>query len=141
MTGVRWSRFDDMPRRALYGALRLRIAVFGVEQWCVYQDLDGKDPEPTTWHGWIEDGGEVVSYVRILGEPGAQWITRVVTAPHARDRGLARLLVTEALQRSARPVRINAQSYLLGWYAAFGFEPDGAEFLEDGIPHTPMVVR
>ena len=141
MTDVQWAQFDDMPRRAIYGALRLRSAVFGVEQWCVYQDLDGKDLDPATWHGWVEDDSEVVSYVRILGEPGAQWITRVVTAPHARGRGYGRLLMTEALHRTARPVRINAQSYLLDWYGAFGFVPFGPEFLEDGIPHTPMEIR
>jgi len=140
MTQVRWSRFADLSPYTLYGVLRLRIAVFAVEQWCVYQDLDGKDLEPATWHGWVEDEGEVLSYVRILGEPGDEWITRVVTAPHARGRGLGRLLVTEALRRTARPVRINAQSYLLDWYAAFGFAPSGPEFLEDGIPHTPMAL-
>lgn len=138
MTEVRWARFADLSPYTLYGVLRLRIDVFAVEQWCVYQDLDGKDTEPATWHAWVEDGGEVVSYVRVLGEPGAQWITRVVTAPHARGRGLGRRLVAEALERTARPVRINAQSYLLDWYGAFGFVPCGPEFLEDGIPHTPM---
>jgi ElaA protein len=48
--------------------------------------------------------------------------------------------MTEALARCGRPVRIEAQSYLLGWYAAFGFAPCGPEYLEDGIPHTPMVL-
>jgi len=140
MTATQWARFADLSPYTLYSALRLRIDVFAVEQWCVYQDLDGKDPLPTTWHGWVEEGGEVVSYLRVLGEPGAQVIGRVVTAPHARGRGLGRLLMTEALQRTERPVRIEAQSYLLDWYGAFGFAPCGAEYLEDGIPHTPMVL-
>jgi ElaA protein len=39
-----------------------------------------------------------------------------------------------------RPVRINAQSHLVDWYARFGFEVAGSEFIEDGIPHTPMAV-
>ena len=33
---------------------------------------------------------------------------------------------------------LDAQSPLAGWYATFGFEVDGPEFLEDGIPHLPM---
>jgi ElaA protein len=37
-------------------------------------------------------------------------------------------------------VRIEAQSYLLDWYGAFGFVPRGPEYLEDGIPHTPIVL-
>jgi ElaA protein len=33
---------------------------------------------------------------------------------------------------------LDAQSPLAGWYAGFGFEVTGPEFLEDGIPHVPM---
>jgi ElaA protein len=137
---VRWATFEEMPKDALYSALRLRLAVFAVEQHCVYQDLDGRDTEPLTRHCWVSDGGEVVSYLRVLGEPGAEAIGRVVTAPSARGRGLGRLLMASALERTARPVLIEAQTYLLGWYASFGFVPRGPEYLEDGIPHTPMVL-
>lgn len=137
---VEWARFADLAPYTLYSALRLRIAVFAVEQHCVYQDLDGRDTEPETWHGWVADGGEVVSYLRILGAPGAEVVGRVVTAPEHRGRGLGRLLMDSALARCARPVRIEAQSYLLAWYASFGFVPCGPEYLEDGIPHTPMVL-
>lgn len=137
---VRWAAFADLSPHTLYAILRLRIAVFAVEQWCVYQDLDGRDTEPATRHAWVESDGSVVAYLRVLNEPGSEVIGRVVTAPDARGRGLGRLLMTEALARCARPVRIEAQSYLLGWYGAFGFTPCGPEYLEDGIPHTPMVL-
>ncbi|HWL36333.1 MAG TPA: GNAT family N-acetyltransferase [Frankiaceae bacterium] len=138
MTSVEWARFADLSPYVLYSALRLRIAVFAVEQHCVYQDLDGRDLEPATWHGWVADGDDVVAYLRILDDTV---IGRVVTSPSARGRGLGRLLMTSALERCARPVRIEAQTYLLDWYAAFGFVPRGPEYLEDGIPHTPMVLR
>ena len=140
MSEVRWARFADLSPYVLYDAIRLRVAVFAVEQHCVYQDLDGRDTEPATWHGWVEDDGRVVSYLRVLNEPGDEVVGRVVTEPAARGRGLGRLLMESALERCARPVRIEAQSYLLGWYAAFGFVPRGPEYLEDGIPHTPMVL-
>jgi ElaA protein len=35
-------------------------------------------------------------------------------------------------------VVLDAQTPLAGWYATLGFTADGDEFLEDGIPHTPM---
>ena len=140
VTEVRWARFADLSPDELYAILRLRIEVFAVEQHCVYQDLDGRDTEPATWHGWIADGGEVAAYLRVLDEPGSEVIGRVVTAPAHRGRGLARALMDAALARCARPVRIEAQSYLLGWYGAFGFVACGPEYLEDGIPHTPMVL-
>ncbi len=37
-----------------------------------------------------------------------------------------------------RDVVLDAQSPLARWYTTFGFVVDGPEFLEDGIPHTPM---
>lgn len=137
-----WKRFADLTPYEVYAILRLRIDVFAVEQWCVYQDLDGRDLEPETWHAWVpSDGGGVASYLRVLGSPGAEVIGRVVTAPASRGQGLGALLMREALARTARPVRIEAQSYLLDWYGSFGFVPCGREYLEDGIPHTPMVVE
>ena len=35
-------------------------------------------------------------------------------------------------------VVLDAQSYLYDWYARFGFVRDGADYVEDGIPHVPM---
>jgi ElaA protein len=37
-----------------------------------------------------------------------------------------------------RPSVLDAQSPLAGWYATFGYEQSGDEFVEDGIPHVPM---
>jgi ElaA protein len=52
---------------------------------------------------------------------------------------LARRLMVAALERvGPRVSRLDAQSYLAGWYAAYGYEQMGPEFLEDGIPHVPM---
>jgi hypothetical protein len=34
------------------------------------------------------------------------------------------------------PIRIGAQKYLVAFYASFGFETDGDEYDEDGIPHS-----
>ena len=130
----------ELPATALYGILRLRAEVFVVEQECVYLDPDGRDLEPSTRHLWVEDDGAVVAALRVLRESdGATSIGRVVTAPTHRSRGLAAELVKTALVDAVHPVRINAQSHLVDWYARFGFVIDGEEFLEDGIPHTPMV--
>ena len=37
-----------------------------------------------------------------------------------------------------RVVVLGAQAHLADWYARFGFERDGADYVEDGIPHVPM---
>jgi ElaA protein len=136
---------DALTAAQLYALLRLRAEVFVVEQACVYLDPDGRDLEPATRHLWVEDeaSGEVVAALRVLVEPdGAASIGRVVTAPSRRSAGIGRRLVERALAPpTSRPVRINAQSQLVDWYAGFGFVVDGDEFVEDGIPHTPMVIR
>jgi ElaA protein len=47
--------------------------------------------------------------------------------------------MVRALELAAgREVVLGAQSYLEKWYARFGFERDGSEYVEDGIPHVPM---
>jgi ElaA protein len=132
----------ELPATALYGILRLRSEVFVVEQDCAYLDPDGRDLEPSTRHLWIEDEGTVVAALRVLHDAdGATSIGRVVTAAAHRSQGLAADLVRTALATTTtRPVRINAQSQLVEWYRRFGFEVSGDEFVEDGIPHTPMAV-
>jgi ElaA protein len=63
----------------------------------------------------------------------------VATAVPARGQGLAARLMERALDLiGAAPAVLGAQSYLVDWYARFGFVPSGPEYLEDGIPHTPM---
>ena len=37
--------FDGLSVHGLYGLLRLRSEVFVVEQHCVFQDMDGLDPD------------------------------------------------------------------------------------------------
>ena len=73
-------------------------------------------------------------------DDGHTWrIGRVVLAPEARGRGWADRLMAAALTVCEdKPTVLDAQTPLVGWYATFAFEVDGPEFLEDGIPHTPM---
>ncbi len=69
---------------------------------------------------------------------GVLRVGRVATAASARGAGVARELVVAALAATRGPVVLDAQSHLEHWYAGLGFARDGAEFVEDGIPHVPM---
>jgi ElaA protein len=136
---VHVATFDDLDARTAYRLWQLREAVFVVEQECPYAELDGRDLEEATRHLWIADGGVPVGYLRLLDDGDAARIGRVLVATSHRGRGLAELLMRRALTIvGARACRLDAQSYLSGWYVGFGFEPCGPEFLEDGIPHVPM---
>ena len=136
--------FTAMDAATAYDVWRLRQDVFVVEQECPYPDLDGRDPEPGTRHVLLSDdalpdGQSLLGYARVLDDVQRWRIGRVVLARSARGRGLADQVMTTALQVCAgRDVVLDAQSPLAGWYATFGFEVDGPEFLDDGIPHLPM---
>lgn len=137
-------RFDDIPTSTFYRIAELRSQVFVMEQDCLYLDLDGRDLEAGSRQLWVEGpAGEIAATLRILDEgahePGLRSIGRVVTALEWRGKGVAGALLQAAIDSCAgHPILIHAQSYLTGWYARFGFEACGAEFIEDGIPHTPM---
>ena len=137
---VRVASFADLTTDELYAVLQLRVAVFVVEQACPYPELDGRDRDPTTEHLWLEVGGEVAAYLRVLTGDGPAVIGRVVTAPGHRGRGHAADLVRWALSRiGPRDTRIGAQTRLEGWYGQFGFQRCGPDYDEDGIRHLPML--
>jgi len=134
--------FSQLDPVTAYAVWRLRQDVFVVEQECPYPDLDGRDLEPGTRHVVMSDDGRVVGYARVLDDGAAWRIGRVALDRSARGRGLADRIMETALRVcDGKDVVLDAQSPLTGWYATFGFAADGPEFLEDGIPHTPMRLR
>jgi ElaA protein len=136
---VRVDGFDDLDSRTAYLLWQLREAVFVVEQACPYPELDGRDLEPLTRHVWAVEDRWPIGYLRVLDEDEHARIGRVLVAPAHRGRGIAGRLMTEALAIiGPRPSRLDAQTYLARWYTRFGYQQDGPEFVEDGIPHLPM---
>jgi len=137
---LRIAPFAELDAATLYQILTLRSEVFVVEQNCVYLDLDGLDPSPGTRHLWIERAGGVRAYARILDIDLEPRLGRVVTAPAARGGGLAGRLIAEAVRLIGdRPSVLHAQAHLRDYYAKFGYRQNGPEYVEDGIPHIPML--
>lgn len=134
---VRSARLRELTALELHGILRLRSDVFVVEQRCAYADIDGRDADPDTEHLWIEEDGEVVAALRIL-QSDVPRIGRIVTRADRRGHGLASVLLTAALDRTSRPVELNAQARLSQWYEGFGFARCSDEWVEDGIVHVRM---
>jgi ElaA protein len=139
----------DLDAGTLYRILQLRVDVFVVEQQCPYRELDGRDLEPGTRWLWAAEGDAVLATLRILREgPATARIGRVATAPAGRAAGIATILLRRALAEldsesadgigAGIEVVLDSQSPLVSWYRRFGFEPDGPEFVEDGISHLPM---
>jgi ElaA protein len=145
-----WSRFSELRPDDLYAVLRLREAVFVVEQNCPYLDADGRDAG--AWHllGWNQASGaerSLMAYARVF-EPGVRYtegsIGRVATAQEVRRTGVGRQLMAEALRRletlaPGEKIKIAAQRRLEAFYAGFGFTTVSAPYEEDGIMHVDMV--
>ena len=144
MITVTASAFGALDAATAYAVWKLRQDVFVVEQQCPYGDLDGRDDEPGTRHVLLRDDSlparqGLLGYARVLDDVRRWRIGRVVLRADVRGRGLADQVVSGAVRIcTGRDVVLDAQTPLVRWYASFGFAVDGEEFVEDGIPHTPM---
>jgi ElaA protein len=143
-----WSiqAFTALDTDTLYEILALRQAIFVVEQNCPYQDLDGLDR--AAFHMQCREGDTLLAYQRCL-PPGVSYaessLGRIVVAAAARGRQLGRELVQRgiAFNRGQWPdaaIRIGAQAHLAAFYGSLGFEVQGQEYIEDGIPHIHMLL-
>lgn len=140
--------YTTITKDDLYDCLALRTEVFVIEQDCPYQEVDGKDRQ--SWHVWSREAdGVVSSYARIV-EAGSSYpeisIGRVVVHKDHRGRQLGRALMLECLRYiteevGSQPIRISAQEYLVSFYESLGFVLTGKSYLEDGIPHTEMLLN
>jgi len=145
---IRWHclPFESFPPLILYDVLRLRSEVFVVEQNCAFQDIDRQDLDAYHLLGYNE-GGELVAYARLFaaGKSHAEAsIGRVIVAQPFRQYGLGRELMRQALAHSdalfgPQPNKIGAQQHLEQFYNSFGYAQCGPMYLEDGIPHIPML--
>lgn len=134
----------ELNASQLHALLRLRVDIFVVEQECPYPEIDGLDLLDTTRHLWFSDDTGPTAYLRILSDPhtaNSLWrIGRVVTRVDARGAGLAGALMESALTLlGSAEVVLEAQAHLSKFYETFGFVVCGDEYIEDGIPHLPMI--
>ena len=138
-------KFEELTPHELYAVVQLRNEVFVVEQNCVYQDADNKDPQ--CWHlmGWEND--LLIAYTRLV-PPGITYelpsIGRVVTSPKMRKMGMGRTLMEKSIETTGKlfgktPIKIGAQLYLKKFYETLGFQQSGEMYMEDGIEHIEMI--
>lgn len=144
----RWCAFDALSVHELQNIYTARQQVFSIEQQCIYLDADGCDEQSFHLAAWRPDHRVPLAYARVVA-PGVKYaepsIGRVITTEAARGSGLGRELVRRAIEgcRQAYPragIRISAQSRLEAFYAGFGFVIVGERYMEDGIPHTEMLL-
>ncbi len=147
MVTFRCKPFHELTVSQLYAIIALRLEVFAVEQNCPYQDADGVDPH--SWHMMgFDDNGKIVAYARLIPK-GISYehhasLGRVVTASSIRKTGVGKGLMKVVMEQMEQlfpneNIKIGAQTYLRKFYEGYGFVVSGKQYLEDGIPHFPMV--
>lgn len=92
--------------------------------------------------------GKLIAYARLIPK-GVSYenfasMGRIATAASVRRTGAGRALMKVAMDEMAQQfsgdsIKISAQTYLREFYESYGFVVSGDEYLEDGIPHFPMV--
>lgn len=139
-------RFDEMTLDEYHEMLKLRCAVFVVEQESPYQEVD--DADKASLHVWLrDDAGQLAAYARIVPAgvnfPEAS-IGRVIAVK--RGTGAGRAVMEAAIQAArerldADAITIEAQVQARGFYERFGFQQTSDEFLDAGVPHIQMQLK
>jgi ElaA protein len=144
---IKLSTFKSLSAEELYDILKLRSAIFVVEQNCVYQDMDDKDKTALHVIGYKEN--ELVAYARLLPK-GVSYkeasIGRVAVSQGQRGKKEGRALMEEAIRHTLKEfntneIVISAQLYLEKFYTDLGFIKESDIYLEDDIPHIKMRYR
>ena len=139
--------FSEISTQELYKILRLRSEVFVVEQDCVYQDMDNKDEKAI--HLLYKQEEEIIGYTRIF-KSGDYYenpsIGRVVVVNNKRGNELGKKIMLESINFIkenfvGKKIELSAQKYLDKFYKDLGFDVEGEEYLEDGIPHQRMFIK
>ena len=140
-------RFNELTAAELFDILKARQDIFIVEQACIYEDIDPNDK--LAHHLFLEDKGEVISYLRILPK-GVRFseisLGRVVTRKGYRKNGYGGILVQKAIDfveevLGEHEIRISAQTYLENFYEVIGFTRVSGNYLEDGQEHCEMLYQ
>lgn len=137
--------FEQLNTTELYEIIKLRVDVFVVEQNCPYPELDGVDYD--CLHAYLEDEGKLLAYLRLYMQDAERKMARIGRVISAvRGKGYGMEIVKAGIkaakeQLGAERIFIEAQTYAIPFYEKAGFVVCGEEFLEDGIPHVPMILE
>jgi predicted GNAT family N-acyltransferase len=132
---------QDPP--ALESVFMIRRRVF-VDEQGVGEELEIDAHEAEARHLLALCDGEPVGTLRLrlVGDQRTAKIERVAVLAEARGAGVGEALMRRALDvaetAGARSAVLHAQVQAQNFYHRFGFEPEGAPFIEDGLPHVVM---
>ena len=132
---VQWQ--DEAPALSA-----VRKAVF-IEEQHVPEELEWDEFDSVSIHAIaVSPSGAAVGTARLLpdGHIGRMAVLKAWRGGWIGSAMLQRLL-DEARHRGVSKVILNAQITAAAFYAKFGFQVSGNEFMEAGIPHVKMFLK
>lgn len=119
-------------------AAPIRFAVF-VEEQGVPQEIELDDHDARCVHAVAFEDGRAVATARLLPDGH---IGRMAVLKDWRGRGIGAAMLVQLMDRARRrgdrEVFLTAQVHAIAFYRAHGFQEEGEEYLEAGIPHRDM---
>jgi predicted GNAT family N-acyltransferase len=108
----------------------------------VPEDLEWDGEDAACRHALALVDGNVVGTGRMTpqGKIGRMAVLETARG-HGIGAGILKHLMAVAAEMGLSAVHLNAQTHALPFYARYGFESDGDEFDEAGIPHLHMVCK
>lgn len=138
--------FSELSTLEYFALIKLRTAIFVVEQQCPYQEVDDKDLAAIHLF-CMSDEGEVVAVARIIKpKENSAFLSfgRVAVKKELRGTQISKDLMENLLKYieihfPQKSIEISAQCYITSYYERYGFKQEGDIYLEDDIPHIRMV--
>lgn len=140
MNETRWT--TDTNSTTYKEALKIRYEVF-VDEQKVPEDLEIDELEDQSHHLVLYENGTPIGTARIfqVGD-GLYKMQRVAILENHRGQGNGGKLV-EAIEHQVqhldgKKITLGAQLHALSFYEKLGYEVEGPEFMDAGIPHREM---
>lgn len=121
----------------------IRRKVFVEEQGC-NPDLDVDSFDGQAMHLLLYVDGAPVGTGRIYFDGEHFRVGRLCVLKECRGQGIGDLAIRLLLFKAftwANEIHIGAQKYLENFYAKFGFQKYGDEYLDENIPHIHMKLK
>ena len=129
----------------LQKAFEIRKAVFVEEQQVAEEDefdkfdvLDESCP-----HILMNDQQQSIATARFRVVDGIGKLERICVLPSHRGLGLGKIIVQElediAAEKGVIKLKLHGQTHAEEFYEKLGYKTTSDIFMEDGIPHTPML--
>lgn len=141
MNKTKWT--TDTQSKIYKEALKIRYEVFVGEQ-NVPEDIEVDELENQSQHLVLYENNEPVGTARIFHvRDGLYKMQRVAILKKYRGQGYGKKLIKEIEHQvqnlHGKKITLGAQLQALSFYEKLGYEVEGPEFMDAGIPHREMI--